>query len=162
MQHLLDILLPSLESLGVWGYWAIALFVFLQGFAPTSPLSPASVLVVLAGGLTAQGAFHFWDMVWFVTLADALGAELTFRLGRRGRAWLEGRHWLFDPSRLGRVERLFARIGAPAILIGRFMPGGAFVPLLAGIAHLDYRRFVPWNLFGALAYALVALAVGRA
>lgn len=160
MQSILDILLPSLASLGVWGYWVLALVVFLQGFAPTSPLAPGSVLVAFAGGLASQGVYDFWDLVWFVALADIIGAELSFRVGAKSRDWAAGRHWFVSPERLARVGAWFRRVGPVAVLLGRFVPMGAFVPLLAGTAGLSHRVFWPWNLAGGFAYALAGLGLG--
>ncbi|HGG04875.1 MAG TPA: hypothetical protein ENK28_05400, partial [Aliiroseovarius sp.] len=83
MNDLVTQYLPSLASLGIWGYWIVALLVLAQGFAPTSILSPASVVVVFAGGLSAQEIYDLGDMIWFVGLADAIGAALGYRLGHR-------------------------------------------------------------------------------
>ena len=158
MQSFVDQFLPSLGSLGLWGYWVVALLVLAQGFAPTSALSPASVVVVFAGGLAAHGVYDLGDMIWFVGIADALGGELSYRLGRRAHGLARSR--FISPRSLERGRALFDKYGGFGILVGRFLPMGAFVPLIAGMTHMDRRRFHIWNVLGAFAYAVAGLLIG--
>lgn len=162
MQDAINQFLPSLASFGLWGYWIVAAAALAQGFAPTSLISPASVLVVFAGGLCAQGVYDFFDMAWFVATADAIGAILSWHLGLRLRRAHQkaGNSRFLSEANLLRGQALFQRFGAAGILLGRFLPMGAFVPLVAGLAGMEGRRFHLWNLLGAVAYALAALAVG--
>ncbi len=158
MSDLAAQILPSLTSLGVWGYWLVGALVLAQGFAPTSAFSPGSVVVVFVGGLSAHGIYDLGDMVWFVGLADALGGELSYRLGRRGHDIARRR--FFPEKSLERARQMFDRYGGFGILAGRFLPMGSFVPMVAGLTRMDRRRFHVWNLIGAFAYAVAALSVG--
>ncbi len=160
MQTFVDHILPSFQSLGIWGYWVLAFFVFLQGFALTSALSPATAFVVLAGALAAQGVYDLGDMIWFVGIADTLGAEISYRLGRRSQSWMSSKTRFVPQTALERSRGFFDKFGAFGLLIGRFVPMGAFVPLIAGITEMPPRRFVIWNIIGGFAYALVLLLVG--
>ena len=58
------------------------------------------------------------------------------------------------PPRLERVERFYARHGAKAILVGRFIGiVRAVSPFLAGASGLTLRRFLPWSLLGTAIWA---------
>lgn len=46
-------------------------------------------------------------------------------------------------------------------MLGRFVPiVRTYVPLAAGTSYMDYKRFVAWNVSGALAWVTTMLLVG--
>ena len=65
-------LLPSIASLGLWGYWVIGLMAFGEAFVLTSVFSPGTVVVVLGGALAAEGLYDIFDMMWFVAIGTIL------------------------------------------------------------------------------------------
>jgi membrane protein DedA with SNARE-associated domain len=121
MQTFMNDLLPSLESLGLWGYWVIGLFAFGEAFVLTSVFAPGTVIVVLGGALVARGFYDFGDMIWFVAIGTTLGAEASFMIGAKGaHLFQEGRR-VFTPAHLERGKRFFAKYGAPSIILGHFL-----------------------------------------
>tara|TARA_R110002124_G_scaffold183401_3_gene350775 strand:+ start:3668 stop:5809 length:2142 start_codon:yes stop_codon:yes gene_type:complete len=161
MQTYVNDLLPSIQSLGVWGYWIIGLLAFGEALVLTSIFAPGTVVVVLGGALVAQGVYDFGDMIWFVAIGTTLGAEFSFRIGARGtNLFQEGRR-VFSPSVLQRGQGFFARYGAPSIIFGHFFgPLRPIVPVVAGLSGMSGRRFFVWNVIGGFAYAIALLSVG--
>lgn len=161
MQTYLNDFLPSLEALGLWGYWVIGLLAFGEALVLTSVFAPGSVVVVLGGALVAQGLYDFGDMIWFVAIGTILGAEASFRIGARGaNLFQEGRR-VFSPAHLERGKRFFARYGPPSIILGHFFgPLRPVIPVVAGLSGMSSRSFFIWNLVGGFAYALILLSVG--
>ena len=142
MQTYVNDLLPSIQSLGVWGYWIIGLLAFGEALVLTSIFAPGTVVVVLGGALVAQGVYDFGDMIWFVAIGTTLGAEFSFRIGARGtNLFQEGRR-VFSPSVLQRGPGFFARYGAPSIIFGHFFgPLRPIVPVVAGLSSMyRYRQ----------------------
>ncbi|HET6550577.1 MAG TPA: VTT domain-containing protein, partial [Solirubrobacter sp.] len=65
--------------------------------------------------------------------------------------------------RLHRVERFYARHGAKAILVGRFVGiVRAVSPFLAGASGLGYRAFLPYSLLGTAVWATAYTLIGYA
>jgi membrane protein DedA with SNARE-associated domain/membrane-associated phospholipid phosphatase len=161
MPHSLDQILPSLESLGVLAYWIIGLAAGLEAWFVTGVFVPGALIVEAGGILVQQGAIDFFDLVWFVAIGSALGTEAGYWTGRLARLGLSGRK-RFETSRAyARAERLFARHGGLALVLGRFLgPVAGLVPLVAAIAGMDRRRFLLWNLLAAVPYALAHVALG--
>jgi len=161
MQTWLNELLPSLQSLGLWGYWVIGLLAFGEALVLTSIFTPGTVVVVLGGALVAQGFYDFGDMVWFVAIGTILGAEASFRIGAKGEnLFREGRRVL-SIANLERGNRFFAKYGAPSIILGHFFgPLRPIIPVVAGLSGMSRRRFFLWNAIGGLAYAVILLIVG--
>jgi len=161
MQSAVDQFLPSLQSLGLWGYWVIGAFAFLEALVLTSVFAPATVFVVFAGLLTAQGVYDFGDMVWFVAIGAILGAESSFRLGTKGgHIFRQGRRF-FSDANLQRARRFFNKYGSASLVIGRFFgPLGAVVPFVAGLSDMRRRSFHLWNIVGGFAYSAGLLSLG--
>ena len=157
----LDQILPSLQSLGLWTYWIIALFSMLEAIVLTGIVAPGT-LVVIAGGMLAQrGAIDFFDLAWFVAAGAALGGEVSFRLGRLATGGLTRRSAFADARHTRRAADLLHRYGGFAMVVGRFFgPLAAFVPFSAAMAGMSARRFRIWNLVSAVPYALVLPALG--
>jgi membrane-associated protein len=132
-------------------------------------VAPGETAIVLGGVLAAQGDISLPLVLLVAWLAAAAGDFASLMLGRRlGRRFLLAR----GPSlgvtapRLERVDRFYARHGAKAILIGRFIGlVRAVSPFLAGASGLRTRGFLPWSLLGtavwASAYTLAGYAFHR-
>ena len=161
MQTAMNELLPSLQSLGLWGYWVIGLLAFGEALILTSVFAPGTIVVILGGVLAAQGLYDFGDMVWFVAIGTIVGAEASFRIGARGgHLFQEGRR-IFSTANLDRGKRFFVKYGAPSIIIGHFFgPLRPIVPVVAGLSGMSRKRFFLWNVIGGLAYTLALLSVG--
>ena len=157
----LDQILPSLQSLGVLAYWLIGLASLLEGFFFTGVIVPGTLIADAGGILVQRGVLDFFDLVWFVAVGSVIGGEISFRVGRWMAGRLTGR---FDPGRYAafrRAEALFERRGPYALVIGRFAgPVAGFVPFVAALAAMPYRRFALWNIIGAFPFAFVHVSLG--
>ena len=161
MPHTLDQLLPSLQSMGVWTYWILALFAMFEAIILTGILVPGAIAAAAGGILAQRGVIDFFDLAWFIAAGTFLGSEVSFRIGRLASKSISGSS-TFAKSRHGqKAADLLQRYGGFAMVVGRFFgPLSAFVPFSAGMAAMPYRRFAIWNAGSALAYALVLPAIG--
>ncbi len=154
-------LLPSIASLGLWGYWVIGLMAFGEAFALTSVFSPGTVVVVLGGALAAQGLYDLFDMMWFVAIGTILGSQASFWLGTRGERLFGEDRAILSTTNLERGQRFFAKYGGASILIGHFLgPLRPIAPVIAGLSGMGGRRFLLWNVAGGAAYAIALVSVG--
>jgi len=161
MQTYFNELLPSIQSLGLWGYWLIGLLAFGEALVLTSVFAPGTVVVVLGGALVAQGIYDFGDMIWFVAIGTILGAAASFRIGARSVGLFQQDRRIFSSAHLERGKRFFERYGAPSIIMGHFFgPLRPVIPVVAGLSGMSRRRFFLWNVIGGFAYAILLLGVG--
>jgi membrane-associated protein len=84
-------------------------------------------------------------------VAAVLGDSVNYTVGRRfgGRIaqWPDSR--FFNRSALQRTHAFYERHGGKTIVIARFMPIiRTFAPFVAGMATMDYRRFLGFNVLG--------------
>ncbi len=115
--------------------------------------------LVFAAGLIA--AAHAEDvniivMATGVGIAAWLGDQVGFTLGRHyGRPYLDKRKGKWIQKGIEKSESLFLAWGWWAVVIARFMPWArVFVPVVAGIAKMNYYKFFSANLVGALAWGV--------
>jgi membrane protein DedA with SNARE-associated domain/membrane-associated phospholipid phosphatase len=161
MQIYFNELLPSIQSLGLWGYWLIGLLAFGEALVLTSVFAPGTVVVVLGGALVAQGLYDFGDMIWFVAIGTILGAEISFRIGAKGASLFQEGRRVFSQAHLERGKRFFEKYGAPSIILGHFFgPLRPVIPVVAGLSEMSRRRFFFWNVIGGFTYAVALLSVG--
>lgn len=127
---------------------------------------PAVPFLIAAGALVGNGQMAMGVAVGSAVFAALVGDQLWFELGRRrGRTVLD---WLcrisFEPtSCVRRTEEFFARHGARALVVAKFVPGlSTIAPPLAGIAGLRIRQYLLYNGAGTILWVGSGIGVGYA
>jgi membrane protein DedA with SNARE-associated domain len=132
---------------------------------------PGETALIAFGVLAADG--HY-SIVWVIVLAaaaaivgDNLGYWLIGRIG--GRALFRRWTWLsaYADRVLPRAEHIMRRHGGKTVFFGRFVSVLRYtVAWIAGLAHMDWWKFLFWNAAGGIAWAtsvgLVAYYAGGA
>ncbi|MGZ3457177.1 MAG: DedA family protein [Archangium sp.] len=127
------------------GFSYPAVFLLLTLCGVGAPLSEE--LVVITGGLVvARSGASIPLMVLAAYLGILAGDSMLYRIGRSlgPRVFSHPKlSKMLTPSRIELLQKLFARRGAVAVFLGRFLPGlRAPAFLLAGATGLPYRRFL--------------------
>ncbi len=156
--HFVDLLLhldQHLEALlaqyGVWLYAILFAIVFCETGLVVTPFLPGDSLLFMAGALAAGGGLDPAVLIPLLFAAAVLGDTVNYTIGRRFGAriakWENSR--FFNRKALERTQAFYARHGGKTIVIARFMPIiRTFAPFVGGMARMDYRRFVAFNVFG--------------
>ena len=160
--HLDKHLLALAQDYGGWIYLVLFLIVFCETGLVVTPFLPGDSLLFVAGTLAGAGAMNPHLLVALLAVAATLGDSLNYAMGR----WLGTRvfryedSWLFKRAYLERTHRYFERFGGRTIIIARFVPiVRTYAPFVAGIGAMDYRRFLLFNVIGAVLWvALIAYA----
>jgi membrane-associated protein len=96
-------------------------------------------------------------------LAAILGDTVNYHIGKYlGLRVLSGRlsRWL-NPAHLKKTEQFFEKYGAKTIILARFVPiVRTFAPFVAGVGSMNYRRFVIYNIAGAVLWVFSLTFVG--
>jgi membrane-associated protein len=166
--------LPNLEhaltdlsdTLGTWTYALVGGLAFLETGAFVGLIAPGETAIVLGGVVAAHGEISLPTVLLIAWVAAALGDLASFALGARlGRRFIHthGPRVGMTAPRVERVERFYARHGAKAILVGRFVGIiRAVSPFLAGSSGLRFRAFLPWSLLGTAVWASAFTLAGYA
>ncbi len=146
---------------GHYGYLVLFLFVFAEQVGLPIP----SVPVLLAAGALARAGELGPGWVVVVSVVASLASDvLWYEIGRRrgGRVL----HLLcaisLEPdSCVRRTEGFFARHGARALVVAKFVPGlSTAAPPLAGIFGMRFRRFLGYDLAGAAVWVVAYTGLG--
>ena len=148
--------LAVLSSAVQLGYPALFGLVFAESAGVPVPGETA---LLTAGVLAGAGHLILPTVIAVAVGAAVLGDTLGYWLGRRGgRAVLLSRGPFMQAraETLARGERFFARHGAKAVFLGRFVPGVRVVAaVVAGASRMPWPRFALYNVAGAITWATV-------
>ena len=153
--------LPTVEHLGLLGYWLVLLVSFAESLAFVGEFVPGATLVVLAGFLSAQGYLDLGDLIWFAAIGAILGDSLSYWLGGKGARFFRNENRILKPSHLEKGEQFFKKHGEKSILFGRFFgPMRPIVPFVAGLFQMRKRTFLLWNIVSGFLWATGYLLLG--
>jgi membrane-associated protein len=160
--HLDKHLLALAQDYGGWIYLLLFLIIFSETGLVITPFLPGDSLLFVAGTLAGAGAMNAHVLVAVLTVAAVIGNSVNYAAGRwiGSRVFRDQDSWLFNKAYLERTHRYFERFGGRTIIITRFVPIiRTYAPFVAGIGAMDYRRFLLFNVTGALLWvALITYA----
>jgi membrane-associated protein len=144
----------ALLYLIVWGLVFAGTGFFIGAFVP---FITGDSLIFAAGLLAATNdSVNIWVLTIGIGLAAFIGDQTGFVLGRHfGRPYLDKRNGPRLKSAIVKSEKFYAELGWWAVVVARFMPWArVLVPAIAGIARMNYYKFLSANLVGALAWGV--------
>lgn len=145
---------PILLYLIVWGLVFAGTGFFIGAFIP---FITGDSLIFAAGLLAATSdSVNIWVLTIGIGLAAFVGDQTGFVLGRHyGRPYLDKREGPRLKSAIAKSEKFYAELGWWAVVVARFMPWArVLVPAIAGIARMNYYKFLGANLVGGLAWGV--------
>ena len=120
--------------------------------------------MIVGGVVAGQGEISLFVLISIVWACAVAGDVTSYTVGRKlGRAWLlrHGERLKITEDRLEQVERFFEKRGGATILIGRFIGFvRALAPFIAGTSRMPLRRFLPYDVLGAGAWAATFATLG--
>ncbi|MGE0638924.1 MAG: DedA family protein [Thermoanaerobaculia bacterium] len=125
---------------------------------------PGDTLLFTAGLLSAAtGEPRLILMLICLSIAAILGDSTGYAIGRRTGPALYSRpdSRFFKQEHLQRAKSFYEKWGGITIVLARFVPVvRTFAPMVAGIARMDYRRFVTYNVFGGILWIVSVTLIG--
>jgi membrane-associated protein len=118
---------------------------------------------VTAGLLSSQGLFNVFVLGLLLTAASITGNTAGYAIGRATGPRLFRREdsLLFNKKHLYRAHEFYERHGGATVIIARFMPiVRTFVPVVAGMAQMEYRRYTLYNVVGGIGWIWGMLFTG--
>jgi membrane protein DedA with SNARE-associated domain len=150
------------NTIKVWGYWGIALLMFVENLFPPIP----SELIMPLAGFTASpyqpgGAkLNILGVFLAGLLGSVLGALIWYYpgkfLGEERLKTLADKYgkWLSISSQdISKAKRWFDKKGSKAVLIGRLVPGiRTLISVPAGISNMPLLPFLFYTTLGSAAW----------
>lgn len=138
----------------VWGLVFAGTGLFIGAFIP---FITGDSLIFAAGVLAASSTeINYVVLAVGVGIAAFLGDQVGFVLGRHfGRPYLDKREGPRIRTAIEKSEKFYSDLGWWAVVVARFIPWArVLIPAIAGIARMNYYKFLGANLTGALAWGV--------
>ncbi|HET7060074.1 MAG TPA: DedA family protein [Candidatus Saccharimonadales bacterium] len=124
---------------------------------------PGDTLLLTAGVFAAQGKLSLASVIIVVALAAIAGDNVGYHIGKHygRRLFRKPDGLIFRQEYVQRAEKFYERWGSRTMLIAHFVPVvRTFVPPVAGVAKMDYPKFVLFDAVGDTAWAIIVTLVG--
>ena len=145
------------------GYMGLAAIVFAETGLLVGFFLPGDTQLITAGLVAQRGKLEIWWLIPLLFVAAVIGDAVGYQIGRKTGPLLFKREEsrLFKRKHLERAEEFYEKHGGKTIVIARFLAViRTFAPTVAGAARMPYRRFVLYNIVGALGWVASMLWVG--
>jgi membrane-associated protein len=170
MHALLDLfhqLLSDPKKLVEWGgYVGLTFIIFAETGLLVGFFLPGDSLLVTAGLLASQPqsfSLNVYVLGALLCVASILGNTSGYYIGKitGPRLFTRENSLLFNRKHLERAHAFYERHGGKTIILARFMPiVRTFVPVVAGMGQMQYRRYTLYNVIGGVAWIWSMLFVG--
>ena len=171
MSQIIDFILNIQEHLteftranGSLIYGLLFLIVFCETGLVVTPFLPGDSLLFAVGALAADTAsgLNFWIAALVLLIAAILGDTVNYWIGRKFGGWMMRTFpRIVKPSHIQKTNEFFVRYGGKTIILARFVPiVRTFAPFVAGSGEMDYKRFMFFNVTGAILWVALILPAG--
>src|SRR5205085_11591985 len=106
-----------------------------------------------AGLLASRGTLNLPIIMVGCAAAAVAGDQVGYAIGRRAGPAIFRRpdSRLFHKKNVDRAKAYFEKNGPRTIILARFVPViRTFVPVVAGVGAMNYRKFVTYNVVGGV------------
>jgi membrane protein DedA with SNARE-associated domain len=162
LDRFIEFLRPYLEA--PWGYLVVGAATFLENSVGAGVVVPGETIVILGGVYAGLDELSLPLVATVAVVGAILGDNIGYWIGRRfGRGFLlrHGRKLFITRERLGKAERYYAEHGGKTVFLGRFVPVVRSVGfVLAGVAHMQWKRFLAYDVAGALIWGVAHSFLG--
>jgi len=145
------------------GLLIIGAIVFAESGLLVGFFLPGDTLLLSAGILAAQDKLPLALTITIIAVAAIAGDNLGYHIGKKlgPRLFRKKDGILFRQEYVERAEKFYERFGAQSMLFAHFIPVvRSFAPLVAGVAHMDRRKFVIYDAIGDIVWAVSVTLIG--
>lgn len=155
-------LLTSVFS-GWQGYALLFAIVFAETGLLAGFFLPGDSLLFTVGVVAGAGGLNIWAIIGVLIVAAVVGDGVGYLLGRKAGVSVYNRpdSKLFKREHLLRTQAFYDKHGGKTIIYARFVPiVRTFAPFIAGVAQMDYPRFLSYNIFGGIGWVISMTMAG--
>lgn len=161
--HLDQHLLTWINFFGPWFYIIMFLIIFCETGLIVTPFLPGDSLLFALGALAAmEDGLNLWILLGSLTIAGIVGDTVNYHVGKYlGPKVFEGNSRIFKKKYLDDTHAFYEKWGAFTVVAARFAPiVRTFAPFVAGIGAMEYKKFISYNIIGAVAWVFIFILAG--
>ena len=147
------------------GMVMLALIIFAENGLLVGFFLPGDSLLITSGILIGshQVSIDFVPLMFALVLAAIIGETVGYWIGKKAGQTLYQRpkSRLFKREHLLRAHHFYEKHGGKTIVLARFIPIiRTFVPVVAGAAEMDLKRFTLFNVAGGILWVCGVMVAG--
>lgn len=145
------------------GLLLIAAIIFAESGMFVGFFFPGDTLLLSAGIFIATGKLSFVTVIPVIAIAAIAGDNLGYHIGKRygRRLFRKPDGVLFRQEYVQRAEVFYEKHGSKAVLLAHFLPiVRTFAPAVAGVARLNYKKYVIFDAIGDIAWTIILTVIG--
>ena len=123
--------------------------------------------LLFTAGLLAESSFLdtlVGLLIVLLIVAAVSGTTVGYGVGRWAKTYLENRSegFFYRRKYIEMTEAFYQKHGMMAFVLGRFLPiVRTFVPILAGMTHINFKKFFFYNVIGAAIWVVTMVMSGH-
>jgi membrane-associated protein len=152
-----------IDHFGIWTYVILFIIIVLETGLVITPFLPGDSLLFVTGAAAATGLLDIYWLIVIFIVASIVGDTLNYWIGHYvGVKVLMNRFPdLVKKEYIDRTYGYFEKYGGKTIFIARFIPlVRTFAPFLAGVGQMAYKKFLLYNVLGAVTWVLITTLAG--
>jgi membrane-associated protein len=152
--------LTIIKTLGLLG---VVLIVFAESGLFFGFFFPGDSLLFTAGFLASQNMISIWWLLVLCFIAAIAGDSVGYSFGRKTGPIIFKREdsIFFHKKHIEKAHHFYEKYGKKTIFFARFIPiVRTFAPIVAGVANMEYKTFISYNIFGGLVWTWGMLGLG--
>lgn len=152
-----------IQTYHAWTYLILFMIIFCETGVVVLPFLPGDSLLFAIGAFAARGSFDFWTISLTLLVAAIIGDSLNYTIGKYvgPKVFHKNDSKLFNKGHLLKAQAFYEKYGAKTIIIARFIPiVRTFAPFVAGIGEMTYKKFMTYNVVGAVAWIFIFIPLG--
>lgn len=145
------------------GYVGLFAIVFAESGLFFGFFLPGDSLLVTAGLLATQGFFRIEFLLPLLIIAAIGGDSVGYWFGNKvgPTIFKKEKSLFFDKRHIQRAHAFYEKHGGKTIILARFMPIiRTFAPIVAGVAKMNYKSFLFFNVLGGILWTTSMLFLG--
>ena len=159
-QHLVE-LVREYKS---WIYLILFLIIFCETGLVVTPFLPGDSLLFALGAMAAvpEYGLDLFLLMGLLCLAAILGDSFNYYTGTKiGKRIYLRDFWFMRRKHIDETQKFYEKYGGRTIIYARFMPiVRTFAPFVAGIGNMNYKKFITYNIVGAIIWIVFFMVVG--
>ena len=156
--------IPSIAEVIRWGgLLALVIIVFVETGLLIGFFLPGDSLLVTAGLFAAKGDLNIvvlnLSLMGAAIAGDSVGYLIGLKAGKR--LYARENSFFFRKEHLMRTKAFYDKHGGKTIIMARFVPiVRTFAPVVAGVAEMEYRKFIAYNVVGGISWVFSMTMLG--
>ena len=162
VMHLDKHLAELFVSQGMFAYGILFAIIFAETGFVVTPFLPGDSLLFATGALGALGVVNFPLTCALLFAAATLGDTVNYSIGSYvGANFMETHPKIFPPEYIAKTRKFYDQYGGKTVVLARFFViVRTFAPFVAGVANMNYSKFITYNVVGAALWIASFMGLG--